>query len=218
MKKVLTPEERRCIDELLKKHRPKLTEEKVEGQKEMTVMSEKGMKIIIKSEVAGLSTKPFKERTPEKFEEASRREYELIGTNMETEYEEIDTAEEERQVTELNKEEAELFEQYKEFYTIQGRMKGKMSGFWYIHRLKVKDRYLGIPTDVAEMLSHPQEGERQDISCITEEEIIKIEKHHAVVPRRRVNIRPRKRTVVLCIDPDLDSNIIIEEGEMDLKA
>ena len=125
MKKVLTSEERRCINELLKKHRPKPTEEKVEGQKEMTVTSEKGMEIIIKSEVAGLSTKPFKKRTPEKFEEASRREYELIGTDMETEYEEIDTAEEERQVAELNKEEAELFEQYKEFYTIQGRMNGK---------------------------------------------------------------------------------------------
>ena len=57
MKNVLTPEERRHIDELLKKHRPKPTEEKVEEQKEMTAMSEKGMKIIIKSEAAGLSTK-----------------------------------------------------------------------------------------------------------------------------------------------------------------
>ena len=68
------------------------------------------------------------------------------------------------------------------------------------------------------MLSHSQEGETQDISCITEEEIIKIERHHTVVPRQRVNIRPGKRTAVLCIDADLDSDIIIEEGEMDLKA
>ena len=58
----------------------------------MTVTSKKGTKIIVKSEVAGLSSKPFKERAPKKFEEA-RREYELIGTDMETEYEEIDTAE-----------------------------------------------------------------------------------------------------------------------------
>ena len=118
----------------------------------------------------------------------------------------------------MNKEEAELFKQYKEFYTIQGRMKGKMPGFQYIHRLKIKDRYPGIYTDVAEMLSHPQEGETQDISHITEEEIIQIERCHAVVPRQRVNLRPGKRTVVLCIDPDLDSDIIIEEGETDLKA
>ena len=95
-----------------------------------------------------------------------------------------------------------------------------MLGFWYIHRLrsKVKDRYPGIPTDVTEMLSHPQEGEKQDIDCITEEEVIEIEKHHAVVPRRRVNIRPGKRTVVLCIDPDSDSDIAIEEGETDFKT
>ena len=97
-------------------------------------------------------------------------------------------------------------------------MKGKMPGFWYIHRLKVKGRYLGIPTDVAKMLSHPQEGEKQDINCITEEEIIEIEKHHAVVPRRRVNIRPGKKMVVLCIDPDSDSDIVIEEGETDFKT
>ena len=96
-------------------------------------------------------------------------------------------------------------------------MKGKMPGFRYIHRLKVKDRYLGIPTDVTEMLSPPQGGEKQDIDCITEE-VIEIEKHYVVVPRRRVNIRPSKRTVVLCIDPDSDSDIAIKEGEMGFKT
>ena len=39
-----------------------------------------------------------------------------------------------------------------------------------------------------------------------------------MVPRRRVNIRPGKKTVVLCIDPDSDSNIVIEEGETDFKT
>ena len=68
------------------------------------------------------------------------------------------------------------------------------------------------------MLSHPQEGEKQDINCITEEEIIEIEQHHAVVPRRRVNIRPGKKMVVLCIDPDSDSDIAIKEGETDFKT
>ena len=67
-------------------------------------------------------------------------------------------------------------------------------------------------------LSHPQKGEIQEIDRITEEEVIEIEKHHAVVPRRRVNIRPSKRTVVLCTDPDSDSDIAIKEGEMDFKT
>ena len=32
-----------------------------------------------------------------------------------------------------------------------------------------------------------------------------------MIPRRSVNIRPKKKTVILCIDPDSDSDIIIEE-------
>ena len=63
------------------------------------------------------------------------------------------------------------------------------------------------------MLSHPIEGEVQDIDHITEQEIIKIEQKHAMVPQRRVNIRPKKKTVILCIDPDSYSDIVIEEGE-----
>ena len=67
-------------------------------------------------------------------------------------------------------------------------------------------------------MSHPKEGEIQDINHITEEEITEIEKHHTVVPRRWVNIRPNKKMVVLCIDPNSDSDILIEEGETDLKT
>ena len=92
-----------------------------------------------------------------------------------------------------------------------------MPGFGYIHRLKVKEHYPGVPTDLAEMLSHPIEGEVQEIDCMTEQEIIKIEQKHAMVPRRRVNIRPKKKTVILCIDPDSNSDIVIEEEEGDFR-
>ena len=70
---------------------------------------------------------------------------------------------------------------------------------------------------MAEMLSHPIEREVQDLDCITEQEIIEIEQKHAIVPQRWVNIRPKKKTVILCIDPDSDSDIVIEEGEGDFK-
>ena len=73
--------------------------------------------------------------------------------DIETEYEEMGTEEEESEVKKLTEEELEMFQQYKEFYTIQGRAKGKIPGFRYIHRLKVKEQYLGVPSDVAEMLS-----------------------------------------------------------------
>ena len=87
----------------------------------------------------------------------------------------MDPEEEESEVRKLTKEELEMYQQYKEFYTIQGRTKGKIPGFRYIHRLKVKEHYPGVPSDVAEMLSHPTEGKVQDIDCITEQEVIEIE-------------------------------------------
>ena len=46
-----------------------------------------------------------------------------------------------------------------------------------------------------------------------EQEIIKIEQKHAMVPRRQVNIRLKKKTIILCIDPDSDSDVVIEEEE-----
>ena len=148
----------------------------------MTVLSEKGKKIVIKTEVASSSTKPFKELPIEHVEEASKRKYEVIGMDIETEYEEMGTEEEESEVKKLTEEELEMFQQYKEFYTIQGRAKGKIPGFRYIHRFKVEEQYLGVPSDLAEMLSHPIEGEIQDIDCITEQEVIEIEQKHAMVP------------------------------------
>ena len=75
-------------------------------------------------------------------EEASKRKYEVIGTDIEMEYEEMDTEDEEHEVRRLTKEELEMYHQYKEFYTIQARTKGKMPGFGYIHRLKVKEYQL----------------------------------------------------------------------------
>ena len=162
----------------MEKHQPR--EETKE--EEMVVLGEKGRRINIKTEVASSSMKPFEEQPVEHEEEASKRKYEVIGTDIETEYEEMDTEEEENKVRKLTKEELEVYQQYKEFYTIQARTKGKIPGFGYIHRLKVKECYPGVPSDIAEMLSHPIEGEVQDLDHITEQEIIKIEQKHAMVP------------------------------------
>ena len=121
------------------------------------------------------------------------------------------------EVRRLTKEELEIYHQYKEFYTIQARTKGKMPGFDYIHRLKVKERYPGIPTDLAKTFSHPAEGEVQDINRLPEQEVIKIEQKHDMIPRRQVNIRPDKKTIILCINPDSDSDVVIEEEEGNFK-
>ena len=105
----------------------------------MVVFSKKGREISIKTEAASSSMKPFEEQPVEHGEEASKRKYEVIGTDIEMEYEEMDTEDEEHEVRKLTKEELEMYHQYKEFYTIQARTKGKMPGFGYIHRLKVKE-------------------------------------------------------------------------------
>ena len=69
--------------------------------------------------------KPFKEHPIEMKEEASKRKFEVIGTDIDPEYKDLDTAAKEEEVGKLNKEEREIFEQYKEFYMIQARSKGK---------------------------------------------------------------------------------------------
>ena len=49
----------------------------------------------------GTSSKSFKDRPMEKIEGASEREYEVIGTDIEPEYDNLDTEEEKAQVKTL---------------------------------------------------------------------------------------------------------------------
>ena len=160
MEKILSEEEKQRINALLEKHHPR---EEIQ-KKEKVVLSEKGKEISIKTEVALSSMKPFEDQPIEHEEEASKRKYKVIGTDIEMEYEEMDNEDEEREVRRLTKEELEIYHQYKEFYTIQERTKGKMPSFGYIHRFKVKERYPGVPTDLVKTFSHLIEGEVQDIN------------------------------------------------------
>ena len=34
-----------------------------------------------------------------------------------------------------------------------------------------------------------------------------------MIPRRQVNIRSEKKTIILCINPDSDSDVVIEKEE-----
>ena len=105
MEKILSEEEKQRINPLLEKHWPR--EETKE--KEMLVLSEKGKEISVKTEVASSSMKLFEEQPVEYEEEASKRKYEVIGTDIETEYEDMDTEDEEHEVRKLTKEELEIY-------------------------------------------------------------------------------------------------------------
>ena len=189
MEKILSEEEKQRINALLEKTLTKRRNQR-KGNGEYSVKKEERSALKLKQPSS--SMKPFEEQPVEHEEEASKRKYEVIGTDIETEYEEIDTEEEESEVRKLTKEELEMYHQYKEFYTIQGRTKGKMPSFGYIHRLKVKEHYPGVPSDVAEMLSHPIEGEVQDIDHITEQEIMEIEQKHLWCPKDELILDQRR--------------------------
>ena len=90
MEKTLSEEEKQRINVLLEKHGPR---EEIQ-EKEMVVLSEKGKEISIKTEVASGSMKPFEDQPVEHEEEASRRKYEVIGTDIEMEYEDMGTEDE----------------------------------------------------------------------------------------------------------------------------
>ena len=126
MEKTLSEEEKQRVNALLEKHRPR---EEIQ-EKKMVVLGEGGKEISIKTEVASSSMKPFEDRPMEHEEGASEGKYEVIGTDIEMEYEEMDTEDEECEVRRLTKEELEIYHQYKEFYTIQARTKGKIPQFW----------------------------------------------------------------------------------------
>ena len=98
MEKTLSEEEKQRINVLLEKHQPR---EEIQ-EKEMVVLSEKGKEISIKTEVALSSMKPFEKWPIEYEEEASKRKYEVIGTDIETEYEDMDTEDEEHEVRKIN--------------------------------------------------------------------------------------------------------------------
>ena len=140
-----------------KKHRPR------EGiqEKEMVVLSEKGKEISIETEVASSSMKPFEDWLIEYEEEASKGKYEVIGTDIEMEYEEMDTEDEEREVRRLTKEELGIYHQYKEFYTIQARTKGKNARFLIIFiDSKSKNVILEYQLLWQKTFSHPLQKEK----------------------------------------------------------
>ena len=59
-------------------------------------------------------------RPQEKLEEASKHKYEVVGTTMSTDYEDMATSEEERQVKQLSEVQKLEFKEMKDLMTVQG--------------------------------------------------------------------------------------------------
>ena len=186
----------------------------------MLVTSEKGHLIEIKREGSYKITRvyeeewdirPFKERPQEKLEEASKHKYEVVGTMMSTDYEDMATSEEERQVEQLSETQKLEFKEMKDLMTVQGRLKGIIPGFKEGIQMQVTGRYPGVPTAEIKKYVVPEEGQKADLHLPPPVVEQMSEAHDAKIPMRYVNPTPGRRGVTLFIDPELDHDELFEE-------
>ena len=155
--------------------------------------------------------RPFKERPQENLDEASKRKYEVVGTEMSTEYEDMETSEEERQVQNLSKIEKLQHREMKDMMTVQGRLKGQIPGFKEGIQMQVTGQFPGVPSSEVKKYVVPEEGKRADLYLPPPvvEEIT--EKHDSRIPMRYVNPTPGQRGIAIFIDPQLDHDELFEE-------
>ena len=165
----------------------------------MLVTSEKGHLIEIKREGSYEVTRvyeeerdirPFKERPQEKLEEASKHKYEVVGTTMSTDYEDMATSEEERQVEQLSETQKLEFKEMKDLMTVQGRLKGIIPGFKEGIQMQVTGHYPGVPTAEIKKYVVPEEGQKADLRLPPPVIEQMSEAHDAKIPMRYVNPTP----------------------------
>ena len=155
--------------------------------------------------------RPFKERPQENLEEASKRKYEVVGTEMSTEYEDMGTSKEEKQVQSLSKIEQLQHCEMKDMMTVQGRLKGQIPGFKEGIQMQITGQFPGVPSTEVKKYAVPEEGKRADLHLpppVVEE---LVERHDSRIPMRLVNPTPGQRGIVIFIDPQLDQDELFEE-------
>ena len=178
----------------------KLIEVKREGDKEVARVYKEDRDL-----------RPFKERPQENLDEASRRRYEVVGTEMSTEYEDMATSEEERQVQSLSKIEQLEYCEMKDLMTVQDRLKGQIPGFKEGIQMQVTGHFPGVPSTEVKKYVVPEEGKRADL-CLPPLVIEEIVEHHdAKIPMRYVNLTPGQHGIAIFIDPQLEHDKLFEE-------
>ena len=130
---------------------------------------------------------------------------------MSTEYEDMSTSEEERQVKQLSKEQKLDYKEMKDLMTIQGRLKGMIPGFREGIQMQVTGRFPGVPTSEIKKYVVPEEGKRADLHLPPPIVERMSEAHDARIPMRYVNPTPGQRGVTMFIDPELNHDELFEE-------
>ena len=137
------------------------------------VVSEKGKVIVVKregdqeieykQELEKPDLRDFKLRPIEKFKEASKRKYEVVGIHMESKYDEMTESEEEREVAKLTPAQKMHHKEMKDLMSLQGRLKGQIPGFAVGIQTYVTGHFPGVPSELAKPYVIKETGKKADL-------------------------------------------------------
>ena len=109
---------------------------------------------------------------------------------MSTDYEDMATSEEERQVEQLSETQKLEFKEMKDLMTVQGQLKGIIPGFREGIQMQVTGRYPGVPMVEIKKYVVPEEGQKVDLRLPSPVVEQMSEAHDAKIPMRYVNPTP----------------------------
>ena len=120
-----------------------------------------------------ISLQEFKECPIEYLKEASLREYEIEGNEVEIEleYDQMTDSDIEKEDEKMKPEQKAHFKEVKDLLTIQARLKGKVPTMEQFFRIQtyISGRYPGIPSDIAEQHAEIEKPEKQDLHKMRKE-------------------------------------------------
>ena len=143
--------------------------------------------VSVPSQATPKDLRAFKDRPIECLEEASQREYEIEGEEIEPEYDDMTEEDINKEVEKMTPQQRAHFKEIKDLLTVQGRLKGKIPRMSHLIQTYVTGRFPGIPSNqVQEYVAEEQNLDKQDISRMPAEKIeTLIREHDRGIPRRQ---------------------------------
>ena len=186
------------------------------GGKAIVVKREGDAQVQYEHELEKPDLREFKLRPIEKFKEASRRKYNVVGITMEAKYDKMTESEEEREVAKLTPAQKTSHQEMKDLMSIQGRLKGQIPGFATGIQAYVTGRFPGVPSELAKPYVIEEEGKKADILTRLPPAQIDslIQEHDRKIPRKDVVVHPGRRGITMSIDPNSDDEVY-EINEID---
>ena len=120
--------------------------------------------VSVTSQATPKDLRAFKDRPIECLEEASQREYEIEGEEIEPKYDDMTEEDINKEVEKMTPQQRAHFKEIKDLLTVQGRLKEKIPRMSHLIQTYVTGRFPGIPSDqVQEYVAEEQNLDKQDI-------------------------------------------------------